>query len=499
MLLDKFGVDPKYVVALSNDNKNYIRLTSKGNNSEEQTNEKKNETKKNDLMTIQVTLIDANHCPGAYMFLLEGYFGTILHTGDFRYHERMMDQLGAYCGKIDDLYLDDTFCEDGYDFPSRKIAGNQILEIIQKYDDSYRICIATDTLGKEELLVAAAFKLKSLVVVSEERMKQIEVMRHVIDIPDIFTSNPDEGRIYCLSKRQVNYRTIMAMARQRPTIGILPSGWSTSNTTNIQDTDPLKTTVWRVPYSLHSSYPELKEFVERIRPKRIFSASIHDSISLRQKMATLMSDEEREPIEIPLLIQRSMKHQQKLHKPRMVSKNVKLTTKRNKMKKTTTPLTLIKKTKRKLLGATIPLPEATDYFDVDANTYIETDDNSVMMPPLSLTQQEYPLQLQNEDNPLMKALLSFSTTQTSLTSNPIDVDNHTIDFHPLKEHIEMIDSDDDDDIIDVSDSEVEELCNTPQTTKLCKQTPMAIDISRLRKASMVFIDSDDDDSDDDAE
>lgn len=33
---------------------------------------------------IAVTPIDAHHCPGSAMFLFEGYFGTILHTGDFR-------------------------------------------------------------------------------------------------------------------------------------------------------------------------------------------------------------------------------------------------------------------------------------------------------------------------------------------------------------------------------------------------------------------------------
>jgi len=39
---------------------------------------------------VSVVLIDACHCPGAAMFLFRGKMGTVLHTGDFRFHTNML-------------------------------------------------------------------------------------------------------------------------------------------------------------------------------------------------------------------------------------------------------------------------------------------------------------------------------------------------------------------------------------------------------------------------
>jgi len=39
---------------------------------------------------VSVVLMDAFHCPGAVMFLFKGKMGTVLHTGDFRFDDKML-------------------------------------------------------------------------------------------------------------------------------------------------------------------------------------------------------------------------------------------------------------------------------------------------------------------------------------------------------------------------------------------------------------------------
>jgi len=62
----------------------------------------------------KVTLIDANHCPGAVMILVTGDKGRVLHTGDFRYKKSMLEW---FPDPIDHLYLDNTFATERENFP----------------------------------------------------------------------------------------------------------------------------------------------------------------------------------------------------------------------------------------------------------------------------------------------------------------------------------------------------------------------------------------------
>lgn len=42
-------------------------------------------------LKVEVWFFDAHHIPGSVMILFKGYMGTILHTGDFRFNQSMID------------------------------------------------------------------------------------------------------------------------------------------------------------------------------------------------------------------------------------------------------------------------------------------------------------------------------------------------------------------------------------------------------------------------
>ena len=76
MLLERFRISNSRVVALDMDMLHHVGEGT--------------------CMPFTVRLIDANHCPGAVMFLIQGPFGNLLHTGDFRAHPDMLSEVSCY-------------------------------------------------------------------------------------------------------------------------------------------------------------------------------------------------------------------------------------------------------------------------------------------------------------------------------------------------------------------------------------------------------------------
>uniref|UniRef100_A0A8C8ZHT9 5' exonuclease Apollo n=1 Tax=Prolemur simus TaxID=1328070 RepID=A0A8C8ZHT9_PROSS len=256
--------------------------------------------------TMTVTLIDANHCPGSVMFLFEGYFGTILYTGDFRYIPSMLKEPALTLGKqIHTLYLDNTNCNPDLVLPSRQEAAQQIVQLIQKHPQ-HNIKIGLYSLGKESLLEQLALEFRTWVVLSPQRLELVQLL----GLADVFTVDEKAGRIHAVDHTEICHSTMLHWNQTHPTIAILP----TSRKIHRSHPD-----IHIIPYSDHSSYSELRAFVAALKPCQVVpivsrqpcGAYFQDSLSPRLCMPLIpdsvqqyMSSSSRKPSFLWLLERR---------------------------------------------------------------------------------------------------------------------------------------------------------------------------------------------------
>lgn len=130
---------------------------------------------------ICVDVIEANHCPGACIFLFSIYrwdntahlFFTTLYTGDFRYVPSIVSDsvLQVYTkpsGKqIDHVYVDNTYCKSKYKFPPQKVVIHTVVHVLKTYYSSMLyspkksivVLFGTYSIGKEKVWLTAAKEL----------------------------------------------------------------------------------------------------------------------------------------------------------------------------------------------------------------------------------------------------------------------------------------------------------------------------------------------------
>ena len=128
---------------------------------------------------IRVTLLDANHCAGAVMFLVEDSKNAILYTGDIRSELWWVNQLTRNpvlapftygSRRIDMLYLDTTFAtkRKPYNtFPTKAEGLRDLISEVLKYPRLTKFHFHAWTFGYEDVWVALSSALRSRVHVDQ--------------------------------------------------------------------------------------------------------------------------------------------------------------------------------------------------------------------------------------------------------------------------------------------------------------------------------------------
>lgn len=129
--------------------------------------------------TIRVTLFDANHCPGAVMFLIEGDGKAVLYTGDIRAEEWWVNALtrspvilpyATGLKFLDCIYLDTTFAshQDIHrEFPSKAAGLTELITKVRRCRADSKFYFRAWTLGYEDVWLTLSHELEAKVHVDQ--------------------------------------------------------------------------------------------------------------------------------------------------------------------------------------------------------------------------------------------------------------------------------------------------------------------------------------------
>ena len=239
----------------------------------------------------------------------------MLHCGDFRACPAMEEYPSLWNNRIDKLYLDTTYCQPEYDFPSQEDAILSAIELIHQHIAAYPktllIC-GTYTIGKlprqyislrklekhyNTYLPAQAYNIHVVFLSGKERVflaiaqefdckiwakpDKMKILRALEDnqLLDRLTNSPNNAQIHLMEMEKVrNFKFPVEYledfsSQYNHILSIIPTGWThQKGSTSESSLQNMKIKIFKdntsrleIPYSEHSSFSELKRFVKFLK------------------------------------------------------------------------------------------------------------------------------------------------------------------------------------------------------------------------------------------
>ncbi|CCG82132.1 Predicted protein [Taphrina deformans PYCC 5710] len=278
---------------------------------------------------LTVTLFDANHCPGATMFLIESSTSRVLYTGDIRAEPTFLATFlsnplmipytsGQYM--LDCIYLDTSARVGGQEYPPKFEGCRQLVRAIAQYPASTNFYFNAWCMGYEDIWMTISRAFRTKIHVDQYRKTLFESIANesyeygqlLAQEPDcILTTDSSTTRFYsCESidpcahrppeREEVYIKTVNAITLCDPAGGDSMSriaegdfgeelslktfsigedesllgqeSQTGSHESMVVDGKELPM-VLVIPFARHSSWPELVRFVTSLRPRRVHSCT----------------------------------------------------------------------------------------------------------------------------------------------------------------------------------------------------------------------------------
>eukprot|EP00760_Papus_ankaliazontas_P017195 PhM_4_TR17060/c0_g1_i2/m.30821/K15340/DCLRE1A, SNM1A, PSO2; DNA cross-link repair 1A protein len=249
---------------------------------------------------VTATALDAAHCPGAVMVLLDTPDGRVLHTGDFRLCDDMRGVLQSLRGSIETMYLDNTYCNPKYTFPPQSEVLADVSEIVSNIaksgseEGSVLVLVGSYTIGKEKVALALARALGVRVHCEPSKAAVLSCLTLYDDLSFAVWGQSAESLggvgpyVLMCPMNGLEYNKIQAALSGEGLLRLVdgeinlndfshvvlvqPTGWSRQTAVRtLSFPQPTKTVFTRldVPYSEHCSFEEIRESIGHLRPRKI--------------------------------------------------------------------------------------------------------------------------------------------------------------------------------------------------------------------------------------
>ncbi|KAJ6674829.1 DNA CROSS-LINK REPAIR PROTEIN PSO2/SNM1-RELATED [Salix viminalis] len=150
------------------------------------------------IQGVKVTLLEANHCPGAALLHFRLTTGICyLHTGDFRASKLMQAYPLLANNRVNVLYLDTTYCNPKYKFPSKEDVLSYVVRVTKsslKKQPKTLVVVGAYSIGKESVYLAISKALGVKIYANNSRRRTLKSFGW----PDLSTNLCTQATDTCL-------------------------------------------------------------------------------------------------------------------------------------------------------------------------------------------------------------------------------------------------------------------------------------------------------------
>ncbi|UPR00090.1 DNA ligase [Chloropicon primus] len=235
---------------------------------------------------VEVSVVDANHCPGAVQFLFVTSQGDrFIHSGDCRFHTSMKRSLQLF-RKSRILFLDTTYCNPKHTFPCQEHSIQYVVDKVVKREalkerGKCLFLISSYNIGKERIFLAVHRATGKKLYATPKKIAHLELLQ-IDELTSALTDDPRATNIHLVKWNAlgetwpyfrpnfVQMEEYRQMYGVEETMGFVPTGWTYEGKgTNFSSREKGPDRVFLVPYSEHSSFSELVDYVKFIKPEEV--------------------------------------------------------------------------------------------------------------------------------------------------------------------------------------------------------------------------------------